>query len=204
MKPNGKKPEEFWVQHLPGSAGAGYQLRPQGLAMGAEYHGSQKKLKLVAVGKLSSTEIFPESKSSCNKGWEKKFSGKYTVFTTQENSAQANLKKLFKKYKSISGAEPDSHAWCDRKDLVFPSEVIGKRIHIKFHSSQLIKVHLEKGQYNVEHKVETFWCLWEAHGARMLIFISPSFSCKQKWLNKILFKTKTLTLYLYTINLKPV
>ena len=40
------------------------------------------------------------------------------------------------------------------EDLVFPSEIVGKRIRVKLDGSQLIKVHLDKAQQNnVEHKV---------------------------------------------------
>lgn len=40
------------------------------------------------------------------------------------------------------------------EDLVFPSEIVGKRIRVKMDSSRLIKVHLDKAQQNnVEHKV---------------------------------------------------
>ena len=43
------------------------------------------------------------------------------------------------------------------EDLVFPSEIVGKRIRVKLDGSRLIKVHLDKAQQNnVEHKVETF------------------------------------------------
>uniref|UniRef100_A0A3B5KL75 40S ribosomal protein S7 n=1 Tax=Xiphophorus couchianus TaxID=32473 RepID=A0A3B5KL75_9TELE len=41
------------------------------------------------------------------------------------------------------------------EDLVFPSEIVGKRIRVKLDSSRLIKVHLDKAQQNnVEHKVK--------------------------------------------------
>lgn len=43
------------------------------------------------------------------------------------------------------------------EDLVFPSEIVGKRIRVKLDGSRLIKVHLDKAQQNnVEHKVNKF------------------------------------------------
>lgn len=40
------------------------------------------------------------------------------------------------------------------EDLVFPSEIVGKRVRVKLDGSRLIKVHLDKAQQNnVEHKV---------------------------------------------------
>lgn len=40
------------------------------------------------------------------------------------------------------------------EDLVYPVEIVGKRIRVKLDGSQLIKVHLDKNeQTNIEHKV---------------------------------------------------
>ena len=40
------------------------------------------------------------------------------------------------------------------EDLVYPAEIVGKRIRVKLDGSQLIKVHLDKNQQtNIEHKV---------------------------------------------------
>jgi hypothetical protein len=48
------------------------------------------------------------------------------------------------------------------EDLVFPSEIVGKRIRVKLDGSRLIKVHLDKAQQNnVEHKVIANTLLWE-------------------------------------------
>ncbi|VDP01340.1 unnamed protein product [Soboliphyme baturini] len=42
-------------------------------------------------------------------------------------------------------------------DLVYPAEIVGKRIRIHLDGRRLIKVHLDKTQMtNVEHKVDTF------------------------------------------------
>lgn len=39
-------------------------------------------------------------------------------------------------------------------DLVFPAEIIGKRIRVKLDGKQIMKVHLDKSQQtNIEHKV---------------------------------------------------
>lgn len=40
------------------------------------------------------------------------------------------------------------------EDLVFPAEIVGKRIRVRLDGSRLIKVHLDKAQQtNIEHKV---------------------------------------------------
>lgn len=43
------------------------------------------------------------------------------------------------------------------EDLVFPAEIVGKRIRVRLDGSRLMKVHLDKTQQtNIEHKVNTF------------------------------------------------
>lgn len=40
------------------------------------------------------------------------------------------------------------------EDLVFPAEIVGKRIRVRLDGSRLMKVHLDKTQQtNIEHKV---------------------------------------------------
>lgn len=47
-------------------------------------------------------------------------------------------------------------------DLVYPAEIVGKRIRIKLDGSRLIKVHLDKSQQTtVEHKVDTFSSIYK-------------------------------------------
>lgn len=42
-------------------------------------------------------------------------------------------------------------------DLVFPAEIVGKRIRVKLDGKQVMKVHLDKTQQtNIEHKVSFF------------------------------------------------
>lgn len=44
-------------------------------------------------------------------------------------------------------------------DLVFPAEIVGKRIRVKLDGKQMMKVHLDKAQQtNIEHKVTITLC----------------------------------------------
>ncbi|KAG7220536.1 hypothetical protein INR49_017973 [Caranx melampygus] len=62
------------------------------------------------------------------------------------------------------------------EDLVFPSEIVGKRIRVKLDSSRLIKVHLDKAQQNnVEHKVETFSGVYKKLTGKDVVFEFPEF-----------------------------
>ncbi|KAL1776644.1 40S ribosomal protein S7 [Sigmodon hispidus] len=90
---------------------------------------------------------------------EKKFSGKHIVFIAQRRILPKSTQKSRTKNKQKC---PRSHTLAAvhdaiLEDLVFPSEMVGKRIRVKLDGSRLIKVHLDKVQQNnVEHKAETF------------------------------------------------
>lgn len=44
------------------------------------------------------------------------------------------------------------------EDIVYPVEIVGKRIRVKLDGSQVIKVHLDKNeQTNIEHKVYIYF-----------------------------------------------
>ncbi|CAO2604870.1 40S ribosomal protein S7, partial [Lemmus lemmus] len=83
---------------------------------------------------------------------EKKFSGKHVVFIAQV-SACCIPNLVAHPCHSFSRTLTAVHD-AILEDLVFPSEIVGKRIRVKLDGSRLIKVHLDKAQQNnVEHKV---------------------------------------------------
>ncbi|XP_017879817.1 40S ribosomal protein S7-like, partial [Ceratina calcarata] len=60
------------------------------------------------------------------------------------------------------------------EDLVYPVEIVGKRIRIKLDGTQLIKVHLDKNeQTNIEHKVDTFAAVYKKLTGRDVTFEFP-------------------------------
>ncbi|XP_054943370.1 40S ribosomal protein S7-like [Physeter macrocephalus] len=62
------------------------------------------------------------------------------------------------------------------EDLVFPSEIVAKRIRVKLDGSRLIKVHLAKAQQsNVEHKVEIFSGVYKKLTGKDVNFEFPEF-----------------------------
>lgn len=87
---------------------------------------------------------------------EKKFSGKHVVFVGDRKilpKPQRNTRNPLKQKRPRSRtltAVFDSIL----EDLVFPAEIVGKRVRVKLDGSQLIKVHLDKNQQTtIEHKV---------------------------------------------------
>lgn len=60
------------------------------------------------------------------------------------------------------------------EDLVFPAEIVGKRIRVKLDGSQVTKVHLDKlQQTNIEHKTDTFASIYKKLTGREVTFEFP-------------------------------
>lgn len=86
---------------------------------------------------------------------EKKFAGNHVVFIAQRRI----LPKPTRKANQLKQKRPRSrtlvavhNAILD--DLVYPAEIVGKRIRVKLDGTRLFKVHLDKNQQtNIEHKV---------------------------------------------------
>nr|XP_060481398.1 small ribosomal subunit protein eS7-like [Panthera onca] len=109
---------------------------------------------------------------------EKKFSGKHVVFIAQRRILPKPARKSHTKNQQKRPRNCTLTAVHDAilEDLVFPSEIMGKRIHVKLDSSRLIKVHLDKAQQNnVEHKVETFSGVYKKLTGKDVNFEFPEF-----------------------------
>ncbi|XP_060865108.1 small ribosomal subunit protein eS7-like [Metopolophium dirhodum] len=107
---------------------------------------------------------------------EKKFSGKHVVFIGDRRI----LPKPTRKTRTKSNQKrPRSRTltWvydAILDDLVFPAEIVGKRIRVKLDGKQMMKVHLDKTQQtNIEHKVDTFASVYRKLTGRDVTFEFP-------------------------------
>ncbi|XP_015374793.1 PREDICTED: 40S ribosomal protein S7-like [Diuraphis noxia] len=107
---------------------------------------------------------------------EKKFSGKHVVFIGDRRI----LPKPTRKTRTKSNQKrPRSRTltWvydAILDDLVYPAEIVGKRIRVKLDGKQIMKVHLDKTQQtNIEHKVDTFASVYRKLTGRDVTFEFP-------------------------------
>lgn len=95
---------------------------------------------------------------------EKKFSGKHVVLIARRRILPKPTRKMKNPPKQKRPMSRTLTAVHDAilEDLVYPAEIVGKRIRVRLDGSRLIKVHLDKAQQtNIEHKVETFAAVYK-------------------------------------------
>lgn len=93
---------------------------------------------------------------------EKKFNGKHVVIIGQRRiipvQTKTNKKKQQKRPHSRSlTAVHDAIL----EDLVYPTEITGKRVRVRLDGSRLLKVHLNPLDHRVEDKIETFTTVYK-------------------------------------------
>jgi len=108
---------------------------------------------------------------------EKKFSGSHVVFVAKRRILPKPVRG--KNRKPLKQKRPRSRTLTAvhdaiLSDLVFPAEVVGRRIRVKLDGKQLMKVHLDKTQQtNVEHKIDTFSSVYKRLAGKDVVFEFP-------------------------------
>jgi len=106
---------------------------------------------------------------------EKKLGGRPVIFIAKRRMLPKPTRKTVK----LSQKRPRSRTLTAvhenmLADIVFPAEIVGKRIRVKHDGSRLIKIHLDKAsQTNVEHKVEVFASLYKKLTGKAVAFEFP-------------------------------
>merc|ERR1719460_395734 len=126
---------------------------------------------------------------------EKKFSGRHVVIIAQRTI----LGKNYARSNKLKGPRPRSRTLTHvhnaiLEDLVYPTEIVGKRWRVRMDGSKLLKVYLDpKDQVTVETKLDTFAQVYkkltskdvqfESHGGVVVRVASDSRSvCSWPWI----------------------
>ena len=150
------------------------QLRELNITAAKEVEVQGKKAIVIFVP-VPQLKAFQKIQTRLVRELEKKFSGKHVVFIAQRRI----LPKPTRKTNKLKQKRPMSctlvavhNAILD--DLVYPTEIVGKRTRIRLDGSRLFKVHLDKNQQtNIEHKMDTFSAVYKKLTGKEVTFEFP-------------------------------
>merc|ERR1712147_367310 len=150
-------------------------LRELNITAAKEVEVGQGKKAIVIFMPVPQIKSFQKIQTRLVRELEKKFSGKHVVFIAQRRI----LPKPTRKVNRQKQKRPRSRTLVAvhdaiLDDLVYPAEIVGKRIRFRLDGTRLFKVHLDKNQQtNIEHKTETYSAVYKKLTGKEVTFEFP-------------------------------
>merc|ERR1712187_195243 len=151
------------------------QLRELHITAAKEVDCAGGKKAIVIFVPVPQLKSFQKIQTRLVRELEKKLSGKHVVFIARRRI----LPKPTRKTNKLKQKRPRSRTLVAvhtaiLDDLVYPAEIVGKRIRIRLDGSRLFKVHLDKSQQtNIEHKTDTFASVYKKLTGKEVNFEFP-------------------------------
>lgn len=181
VKKTGDSPTDFEsaisqaLVELEGNSDIKQQLKGLHVTAAKEIDAADKKVIIIFVP-VPQLRAYKKIQTRLVRELEKKFSGRHVVFIAQRHILPKPTRKLNTKSKQkrpMSRTLTKVHENI-LDDLVFPAEIIGRRIRVRHDGSRLIKIHLDRSQQtNIEHKTDTFTSVYKKLTGKDVTFEFP-------------------------------
>ncbi|XP_071482900.1 small ribosomal subunit protein eS7-like [Diadema setosum] len=185
IKPQGETPDNFELSvsqaliELESNSELKGQLRELFITGAKELDVGASRKAVIVLVPVPQLKAFQKIQVRLVRELEKKFSGKHVLFIAQRRILPKPTRKSRNKSKQKRPRSRTLTMVHDNilEDLVFPSEIVGKRIHVKLDGSRNIKVHLDVSQKTqIEHKTETFAAVYKKLTGKEVAFEFPEYS----------------------------
>ena len=120
--------------------------------------------------------IFPTFQSRVVRELEKKLSGKSVILISQRRILSKQTRKTVNKQTQKRPRSRTLTMVHEKmlEDIVYPAEIVGKRIRVKRDGKRLIKVHLDKANENsVNQKTDSFTAIYKKLTGKAVAFEFP-------------------------------
>ena len=185
VKPNSEKPSEYelsiaqTVLDLQVNSDLKAQLRELHITGAREVEIGPGRKAIILFVPVPQLRQYQKIHTRLVRELEKKFSGRHVVLVAQRRILPKPTRKSKRANKQKRPRSRTLTAVHESilSDLVYPAEIVGKRLRVRQDGSRLIKAHLDKNQQTtVEHKLDTFSSLYKKLTGKDVVFEFPEFT----------------------------